>query len=651
MFEITYAAALTTILFGVGAAVLFTYARSGLQFMLAVYVSVVALNIGGNVVADVCYTPGCLYLASSFAFLFGMLKILAQFVLIDLFVDSRYPSWRRFLFYGIPCLGLAAFAFSPLAIDGMFFPAGYPAQIIPGVLYTFALILSLSSIAYCATRLTLGLRRESSHTRRMQFWYVLSGLILASAGGLFFSLALPLLGEFRFYSLGPLCTLFFAAGCGYAIYRHQLLDIRIVAQRGIVYALLLTGIVAVYLGMTLAFSYFLRDATDISILFSAGVTTALGILALPATEWKLRKLTDRVFFRDSYIYADALHTLTQVLGRHVEFDDLVRESEAALSAILRAPTARITLGPLAGDADDLWGVQIPIIRDDDPIGCISLSEKRSGDPYTTEDMQLLRTFANQAATALSRAQLYAEAKDHAAELERKVAERTRELSEAHEHERQILNDISHNLQTPLTVLQTKLDGLKPVLGKDALRPVEQSLAGLSGFIYDLLSLARIEGMNPDTAYRTFDLSALLTDLTEEIGVIASETSISVRTNITPGIRIKGDARQMREVIMNVANNALKYMREDGLREISFTLSVEHAKACLVIEDTGLGISANDLPHIFDRFYRGKDALSHTKGTGLGLAIVRGIIEQHGGTVRAESTSNKGTSMTIELPIS
>src|SRR3989344_2278591 len=94
------------------------------------------------------------------------------------------------------------------------------------------------------------------------------------------------------------------------------------------------------------------------------------------------------------------------------------------------------------------------------IGSIHVSSKQSGDPYTAQDQRLLETFAYQAATAFSRAQLYEETRQHAVELERIVAERTRELQKAQEDERQTLIELSHNLQTPLAVFHARLEQLK-----------------------------------------------------------------------------------------------------------------------------------------------------------------------------------------------
>lgn len=622
-----------------------------LDLALAAYLFSGTLWIGGNAAADISYVPWFLVLSSQIAFFGGILNLFCFILLVDLLLDNAFPPWRRLFLYGIPCLVLAVFGFSPYGIVSMSFPAGMPAQIVPGVIYSFALVFYIAGLAYGLIRLCRSLSREYDQLRRTQLLYVLIGLILTMTGQVVFDVILPLLGELRFYTVGPLTSVFFGFGCAYAIARHHLLDIRIVAQRGLIYSVLLAGIVGLYVGLVMMMSLVLSDSTSASIFFSAGITVVVGIFGAPAVERYFRKATDRFFFKDIYDYGAALHTLSSVLHANVAFADLVRESESALREILRATYVHVTLGSSTRNAPAKdASLRIPIELDGDDIGCIYIGEKRSGDPYSPEDIQLLETFAYQAATALSRAQLHAEAEQHAAALETKVRERTRELSEAHDRERQMINDISHNLQTPLTVLQTKLDQLKPAM-KDAteIRSFEQSLAGFSAFVYDLLALARLEGgRKPE--FEPVSLSALLRDLAEEVETIAADRGISVKRDITNGMRVSGDERRLREAFMNVASNALKYMRERGERLVSLVAHAEDGMAVVTIKDTGIGIAKSDLPHVFERFYRGKETPKEMKGTGLGLPISKLIVEQHGGTIAAESEPGAGTLIEIRLPL-
>lgn len=511
---------------------------------------------------------------------------------------------------------------------------------------------SLIAVTYTitATSILVYRFRRSTGRERLQLGYVFAGVSTFALSAVVFDMVLPVFGITELKSVGPFTSIVFVTATAYAIARHQLMDIRIVIQRGFTYSILLGLIIVCYLGVLSVLSaLFPRDTSGITLAASL-VTITLGIIGVPYIERWFRRATDRIFFKGTYEYATALETLSAVLHANVELNDLVRESEQALERILRATSVHITLGTSEPGTHKNAALLVPIGLDGEDIGCIQVEAKRSGDPYTSEDLQLLKTFAYQAATALSRAQLYADVKEHAKDLEAKVEERTRELSRAQARERQMLNDLSHNLQTPLTVLQTRLDRLKPSLKDHAeVHALEQSLESFSGFVYELLSLARLEG-GRRMARVPVNVSALVRELSDEIGVIAENRGIQVESRIEEDLYVKGDERKLREALMNLASNALKYQKSGGDRRIGFTLMRESDTVVLEISDTGTGIAPQDLPRVFERFYRGSGLPSEMRGTGLGLAIVKRIIEQHKGTVVAQSTRNEGTTITICLPL-
>lgn len=214
----------------------------------------------------------------------------------------------------------------------------------------------------------------------------------------------------------------------------------------------------------------------------------------------------------------------------------------------------------------------------------------------------------------------------------------------------MLNDLSHNLQTPLTILQTRLDALKRLLPDNRdISSFEQSLSGFSGFVYDLLALARLEGGRQSVHLR-LSLSDLLIDIAEEIEVIASADDIGFQADIEHDIFVRGDERRLRELILNLASNALKYMSPTGTKEMHIQMRRNGSWAEVRITDTGMGIAPEDLPRVFDRFYRGKDTPRERKGTGLGLSIAKSIVEHHHGTIHIESIKRQGTTVEIKLPL-
>lgn len=553
---------------------------------------------------------------------------------------------RSFYVNTLPAIAVTILIpFGLLASDIQVLPSGVPTpKGEPG------LIAFIAAMLYYATISAIALWKNyhtSKPRERMRVTYFVSGVAFLIAVGLITNTILPYLGIFDFNLVGPIASIGFVATTTYAVVRHQLLDMRIIIQRSLIYSILLGCIVSLYIALLQILRHAFGPYDETVTLISTVGTTILGIFSAPYIERFFRKITDQFFFKDAYSYADALQALSEVLHRNITFDDLVRESEETLGAILKTASVTIVLNPYAENGADHV---VPLTLDGKRIGYIQLGEKLSGDPYNPQDLQLLDTFAYQAATALSRAQLFADAQDQAAVLERKVEERTRELSETRAREQQMLNDLSHNLQTPLTILQTRLDALKRLLPNNRdISSFEQSLSGFSGFVYDLLALARLEGGRQSVHLR-LSLSDLLIDIAEEIDVIASADDIGFHADIEQDIFVHGDERRLRELILNLASNALKYMHPTGTKEMHIQARKSGSWAEVRITDTGMGIAPEDLPRVFDRFYRGKDTPRERKGTGLGLSIAKSIVEHHHGSIHIESVNREGTTVEIKLPL-
>lgn len=654
MFAITYAAALTSVFFGVTAAAFLITGRGGnLARVIWLYVAASSIWIGGNAMADISYTEEILRVASGLSFSGGAASMFLFLILVDRLIDEHFPSMGRMFAYGLVPFISSLFAFSSFAIvETRFFP-NEPAQIIPGPLYSIALVFFLLSFAYGLFRLIYGIRHEAGHRKRMQLLYVLSGLLLTLLGELIFTTLLPLMGELRFYSLGPLFSLFFALAMFYAIARHRLLDISLVVQRGAIYTILVTLIIGLYAILLNAATLFFHSSPLFALYASAAVTTVLGIFGAPRIDRLLRRLTDPFFFKDHCDYAAAMHTLSESVSTAMTFDDIAREVEATLSQVLRAEYAAISF--TADDANEpalslpTNGLSMPVILGEARIAVITVGPKRSGDPYEREDERLLATFANHTASALARVNLYRRIEAHAEELEAKVLERTERIASMREAEKQLMLDISHNLQTPLAIFQTKLDQAKrtPTHTLD-FTALERSLSDLSNFIYTLLTLAKRESEGALLESSTVNLTQLLAELVEELEVIAAARDVRIFAEVKPDLLVQGDAARIREAIMNCADNALSYLCEDGERTVSIRAFRSDSTIHIEITDTGIGISDSDLPRLFERFYRGANARSRA-GTGLGLASAKQIVEQHGGIIAAKSVLGSGTTITVLLP--
>ena len=220
---------------------------------------------------------------------------------------------------------------------------------------------------------------------------------------------------------------------------------------------------------------------------------------------------------------------------------------------------------------------------------------------------------------------------------------------------QFVSNASHELKTPLSTMKILIETLMyqepldPGMAKEFLGDINQEIDRLNRIVSDLLTLVSIDnGMKMNLA--ELDIGALLQEQVKRLTPLARENGIELDCLAKESVEVDGDTLKLQQVIYNIIDNAIKYTPRGG--EVHCSLSRTGKKAVIKVSDTGVGIPESDLPHIFDRFYRVDKARSRdTGGTGLGLSIVKQFVLLHGGTIDASSTVGKGTTFTIELPLS
>jgi signal transduction histidine kinase len=223
-----------------------------------------------------------------------------------------------------------------------------------------------------------------------------------------------------------------------------------------------------------------------------------------------------------------------------------------------------------------------------------------------------------------------------------------------QNQRRFVADAAHELRTPLTAISGLIELL--LLGADnedrgtrrrTLVTVDRDLTRLTRLVNDLLALSRHDLAAPHRRERV-DLAALVTDLHSLTAELAPDRDVRIEA---PGgsVEVIGDADHLHQVLLNLAENARRYTREGD--RITFRLRRGRRVAEVTVIDSGSGIPPEDLPRIFERFYRGDQARSrHSGGSGLGLAIARAIAQTHGGTLTAESAPGAGATFHFRLPL-
>ena len=217
------------------------------------------------------------------------------------------------------------------------------------------------------------------------------------------------------------------------------------------------------------------------------------------------------------------------------------------------------------------------------------------------------------------------------------------------HQKSFLADSSHELRRPLSVLQTNVDILsRPNLSQAdrerCVAEVRVEAQIMRRLVADLLMLAREESQSIERA--RVDFSAVCE---RALARVKQEDSHELREEIESGIVVLGDGERLDQMVGNLLDNAVQYTPREG--RVVFGLQRFNGRVQLEVRDTGQGIKADEIAHVFERFYRGESArASRPAGTGLGLAIVKYVAEAHGGTVSVVSEPTNGTTFVVELPI-
>ena len=231
------------------------------------------------------------------------------------------------------------------------------------------------------------------------------------------------------------------------------------------------------------------------------------------------------------------------------------------------------------------------------------------------------------------------------------------LEDALAHNRRFSADVSHELRTPLTILRGELEQVlqtsrMPLAHRESLGSALEEIDRMAKIVESLLTLSRLDSGTEAMDLKPVDLSRLAQWTIDQMHLLAEEKSIVLRSSQPAEVVILADNGRIKQVLVNLLDNAIKYTSNGG--DVCVSISAEETSrlAILEVSDTGIGIPIESLPHVFERFYRSDKARTRESGgAGLGLSIVKAISKAHGGTVTIESTEGRGTKVRLELPLS
>jgi len=218
-------------------------------------------------------------------------------------------------------------------------------------------------------------------------------------------------------------------------------------------------------------------------------------------------------------------------------------------------------------------------------------------------------------------------------------------------QQRFLADVSHELRTPLTAIKGNVDLMRRMkqFDKESLTTIDQEAGRLTRLVGGLLLLAQAESGKLPLTFRPVELDILITEVFQEMRVISGD-KVRVYLNEIDQMSVNGDRDRLKQVLINLVANAIQYTPQNG--DVFLSLAKVAGQARIVCRDTGPGITAEDLPHIFERFYRAEKSRTRGKSTGfgLGLSITKWIVEHHGGRIEVNSKEGQGTTFAIWLPL-
>ncbi len=307
-------------------------------------------------------------------------------------------------------------------------------------------------------------------------------------------------------------------------------------------------------------------------------------------------------------------------------------------------------------------ISVPLKAQGRVLGSLTVNHATE-QALTEDDLHVMVTVANQIAIALDNADAYHQIEALNVGLENRIEERTRSLQAANEKLQELdqlksafVSIVSHELRTPLTavkgLVENMRDGFTGALSDRQvfyLTRVTHNIDRLTRMVNDLLDLSRIEAGRMELTRIDVALVPLIEETLENLRPQAEKQSITLQATNPPNlVPVRGDRDKIIQILTNLTHNAIKFTPPSGCISITSTPLEDHTiRVC--VADTGCGIAPEDVPQVFDRFYRGRDGSTETRGAGLGLAITKNLVELHHGRIWVDSTPGNGSQFYFTLP--
>ncbi len=575
--------------------------------------------------------------------------------------------------------------------------------------YTAAVaIIALSSIGNLITA-----KRVARNSTRAQLMIILWAVAIAAVALMSANLIVPQLTSSETINLfagnvSYIGLLFFIALITYAIVKHRLFDVRLVVARSIAYIFVLSALVILYGALSIVISLILPGGQTIPPLERVLYVTLAIIAALvfPVLKRFFDKLTNRLFYRDAYDPQELLNRLNKVLVTTADLNRLLNSVVETVSNSLKCEFFIVALidqegrpSHIVGNANKKFSSEdikiaharsvrsknhSSIIATDEldydeanlrkvlekndiavlvqlsasgrDMGHLILGPKKSGNPYTTQDITIIETIANELVIAIQNALRFEEIETFNATLQQKVDDATRKLRRTNDKLRQLdetkddfISMASHQLRTPLTSVKgyvsMVLDGDAGDLTPLQKKLLNQSFISAQRMVYlisDLLNVSRLRTGKFVIEPVPTNLANMVAEEVKQLVETAKGRNLELtyhKPEHFPTLRL--DETKTRQVIMNFIDNAIYYTPSGG--HITISLVDKQQSIELAVIDDGIGVPKSEQHHLFSKFYRANNAKrARPDGTGLGLFMAKKVIIAQGGAVIFKSQEGKGS---------
>lgn len=578
-----------------------------------------------------------------------------------------------------------------------------------GIVYYVTTLFFISLLIYALINY-LKMLRQSRGNDQQRIIFIIIGFFATAMLGFFVAVILPIFGYNNLLPAVPVVTLILLASFAYAILKHKLFDIRLVVARSFSYILSI-GLIATVYGF-IAFRLFDLLFANTSKTFQQSIDIILAIVLAFTLAPLLRffsKVSNKIFYRDQYDSQALINKIGRILASEIDLDkvshkvihelcvdmkidkgEIVVFGEKQLfyeNNVFKTTTDKIgqkelrTLGRTMLVRDDQQsaerkelmqkygiGVSLALRTGERFIGYLLLSDKKSGDIYSAEDINVLKIIGSELSVAIQNALSYKEIQLFNETLTEKVRQRTAQLKSANDQlhlldqaKDEFISMASHQLRTPLTTVKgyaSMLDeGDFGKLTGEQRDKVELTLDGanrMARLIDDLLNVSRMDANRFFLEVTEVDIVKVVAEELQQLQSMAESKKVVIKytppTEKIPTIRL--DENKTRQVIMNLVDNAIHYSQPPiGGGEANVSLKADDKNIEFVVRDNGIGVPADVQKRLFTKMFRANNAkAARPDGTGLGLYLVKRVIEDEGGEIIFESVEGKGSTFGFKLPL-